>query len=132
LNDQPTSGNRWERPDGQPSSDETAPVTQAPATRTGLRRHVTAARVKVGAVAAAIFLAGGAGGFGLAHAVSHDDQSSFVPGQGPDGDGNHRGFGGPNGGPNGVPPGDTSRQDGDGSDGNGPGSTNGGTAEDDT
>jgi hypothetical protein len=47
-----------------------------------LRQRVTAARAKVAAATAALFLVGSAGGFALAHAVSDDEGAGFPPGQG--------------------------------------------------
>ncbi len=138
MNDESASGNRWEPRPGQPADPaETAPVgrvqpadgesvvTPAPVDgpaddvgttrepRAGVRRHLTAARAKIAAAAAAVFVVGGAGGFALAHAVSDDQPASFTPGQRPgDGPGERPGDGHRDlGGPHGVPPGNAPRQD---------------------
>jgi hypothetical protein len=116
VNDHPSSGNRWERPD-----DPTAPITPdaaappaqpvlppdttiapPPNGSTGRRSWAKDARVRFGAAGAAIFLVGGAAGAGLAHVVSDTDGTNApTPGPGTTSD-DHRGFddhhfGGPGG-----------------------------------
>jgi len=85
VNDDPTSGNRWERPEGttpaQPPVDAAPPLPVQPVVTAQAPAPARATRSRLwigGAVGAAVFLVGGAGGYGLAHAVS-DDSSSVSP-----------------------------------------------------
>jgi hypothetical protein len=125
VNDQPTSGNRWEPTPGEaPASEQPAaeppvnqqPVHASPATVEAaqpaggfgarVRGAGRATGVRIGAAAIVVFVIGGAGGFGLAHLVSQDRASSSVtdPRDGlPDGDHGH-GFHGPRGTPPGQAP----------------------------
>ncbi len=126
MNDQPTSGNRWE-----PSSDSTPaaeqPVAEASAAprRSGfgsrMRGFGRTAGARIGAFAIVVFVLGGAGGFGLAQLVSHDRSDSGAPAQrdGLPGDDHGRGFHGPRG----TPPGQAPDE---GTPGNQPGTSNDG------
>lgn len=150
MTDKPSSGNRWEPDSTQPiaatpespasqtpgaetrapevpSSETLAPLPVGAAVadppRTGWRRRVTGRRLGVLAVAVAVLLLGGLGGFALGHAVGgggHGRPGRPVPGQLPgstpgqrpgpgDGDGHRHGFG-----PGGTPPSEAPGQDGSG------------------
>jgi hypothetical protein len=120
VNDYPSSGNRWERPEERPE-ESTAPITPdaaappaqpvvppettvppPPPGRNGPRSWVKDTRVRFGAAGAAIFLVGGAAGAGLAHVVADDGTTVPTRGPGFTSDDHHgfddRHFGGPDGG----------------------------------
>ena len=109
MNDQPTSGNRWEPTAGEtPAADQPTPEQPAEPVRSGLgsRFHGDgrSTGIRLGAAAVLLFVLGGAGGFGLTHLVSDDRPARSVPGQrdgSPDGE-HGRGF---HRGPQGTPPG---------------------------
>ena len=105
MTDQPTSGNRWERPedkpppstagpsaaeqptaplgaDGEPAQPE-PPVRPVLATRgERYRSALSSTRTRVGAAAAAIFLVGGGAGFALAGTTGEHGGDGDVGGPG--------------------------------------------------
>lgn len=100
MNEQPSSGNRWEPRGGHLTPHVyAAPSRPAPTEVEGVgqgqravRGRSTRMRTKAVGAAAALFLLSGAGGFAVAHAVSHaGDIPPSIPGQGGAGDHNDDG-----------------------------------------
>jgi hypothetical protein len=128
VTDEPTSGNRWEPPRAGAPDDGGTPAegardaapqehphptgAQEPVTvqcapgHAGWRPRLTAARTKLAATAAVVFLGGGAAGFAVGHEAAGHGDGSTSPGQtrfDPDGDGQRPDFGGRHDGPGTLP-----------------------------